>query len=222
MLDPRLRTAVRGQVTQVETLNDLALGHFDAVTTVQQAFRDCIIGLGVAEAADGEIVAVDGLVWRIPADGRPVVAAPGLGLPFAVTAAGGTSLSAPLPPGSTFEDITVTVDALRGPVSGGSTVVAVRIDGSFTDVVLRSEPRQQPPYQMLSHVLEHEVRFPFTAWTGTLAGFRFADDRDGTAIPGLHLHAISSDRASGGHCHQATVASARLTAWVDDVRFVAH
>lgn len=205
---------------QVETLNDLALGHFDAVTTVAAAFRDCVVGVGVAEAADGEIVAVDGEVWRIPADGTPVPAPPGLGLPFAIAARGGTRIRMTLPTGSAFASITAAIDVLRSRVDDDRcTVAAVRLDGSFSDVLLRSEPRQEPPYQDLSHVLDHEVRFAFAEWTGTLAGFRFDDAGDGVAIPGLHLHAISADRLSGGHCHRATVSAATLTAWVDDVQF---
>ena len=88
MLDDALRASVRGHVRQVETLTDLEAGHFAAVTTVERAFRGCTIGLGVAEAADGEIVALDDLVWRVPADGAPLIARPELGLPFAVAASG--------------------------------------------------------------------------------------------------------------------------------------
>lgn len=221
MLDPRLLAAVHGHVHQVETLADLQAGHFDAVTTVAVAFDGCRVGLGVAEAADGEIVALDGEVWRVPADGIPVVAPPSLGLPFAVAATGGSSISAPLGSGVTLESITHTIDGIHAMLGADSAaVVALRIDGTFTDVLLRSEPRQEPPYQLLSHVLEHEVRFPFDAWTGTLLGFRFSDTSDGIAIPGLHMHAISTDRSSGGHCHRAIIAEATLTAWIDDVQFV--
>ncbi len=223
MLDPRLLTAVHGHVRQVETLRDLQTGHFDAVTTVERAFAGCRIGLGVAEAADGEIVAVDGEVWRVPADGVPVVAPPTLGLPFAVAASGGSSISVELASGATMDAITTRIDEVRaliGPT--GSPVVAVRIDGTYTDVLLRSEPRQDKPYRLLSDVLEHEVRFSFESWTGTLVGFRFDDESDGVSIPGLHLHGISADRRSGGHCHHATVLAATLTAWLDDVDFVTH
>ena len=59
----------------------------------------------------------------------------------------------------------------------------------------------------------------FTEWAGTLVGFRFPDASDGVAIPGLHLHALAADNASGGHCHRATVVAATLTAWIDDVEF---
>ena len=218
MLDNALRASVLGHVRQVETLTDLEAGHFAAVTTVERAFRGCTIGLGVAEAADGEIVALDDLVWRVPADGAPLIAPPELGLPFAVAASGGVASTVPLPAGTTMSTLVSAIDRVRGDAALGS-VVAVRVDGTFTDVLLRSEPRQEPPYQLLSHVLEHEVRFAFAEWAGTLVGFRFPDASDGVAIPGLHLHALAADRASGGHCHRATVVAARLTAWIDDVEF---
>lgn len=220
MLDKRLQTAVRGHVRQVETLHDLEIGHLDAVTTVREMFPGCRVGLGVAEAADGEIIAIDGEAWRVPADGIPVLAPPTLGMPFAVAASGGTSISIPLDEGAAFEQITEAVDRIRSMVHiRHAPVIAVRIDGTFTDVLLRSEPRQEPPYQELSHVLEHEVRFAFDSWTGSLVGFRFADHTDGIAIPGLHLHALSSDRRSGGHCHHAIARAVTLTAWIDDVEF---
>jgi acetolactate decarboxylase len=161
------------------------------------------------------------VVWRIPSDGRPVLAPGSLGLPFAVAASGGRAITADLPPGMVFEAITNTLDGISDLLRAESTMVAaLRIDGTFTDVLLRSEPRQDPPYQLLSHVLEHEVRFAFDRWQGTLVGFRFSDERDGTAIPGLHLHGVANDRTSGGHCHHATIEKATLTAWIDDVQFV--
>lgn len=219
MLDHALLAAARGHVRQTETLGDLEIGRFDAVTSVAVAFADCHLGLGVAEAADGEIIAVDGHVWRVPSDGVPVTAPPALGLPFAIGALGGRPVTVPLEPGMQFGDLTAAVDSMLSLANAEPTlVVALRIDGTFDDIVLRSEPRQDPPYRLLSDVLDHEVRFPFEHWEGTLVGFRFPDERDGIRIPGLHLHGIASDRRSGGHCHRATTRSVTMTAWIDDVQ----
>jgi len=221
MFDPALAAAAHGHITQVDTFTDLYRAHYEAHTTVAETFRDVTLGLGVAEACDGEIVAFDGKVWRVPADGYPVPAEPSLGLPFAVVALGGMPIDTPVPPGSTMDDITtlvadvVTAGDLTQPTE--HLVAAVRIDGVFTDVVLRSEHRQEPPYPPLPDVLSHEVRFEFPAWEGTLVGFRFPDAHDGVVIPGLHLHGLSADRTSGGHCHTFTVAHAILTVWLDDV-----
>jgi acetolactate decarboxylase len=178
-----------------------------------------LLGLGVAEAVDGEIVAFDGEVWRVPVDGVPVQAPGSLGMPFAVVAEGGEEIIEELPAGLTFEGITAYIDHVLSLLDKhhDHLVAAVRVDGVFSDVVLRSEPGQTPPYKPITEVLAHEVQFEFTAWTGTLVGFRFPDIDDGEVIPGLHLHALSLDRLSGGHCHRATVVNAVLHIWVDDV-----
>lgn len=221
MFDPALAAAAHGHITQVDTFTDLYRAHYEAHTTVAETFRNVTLGLGVAEACDGEIVAFDGKVWRVPADGFPVPAEPNLGLPFAVVAQGGMPIDTPVPPGCTMDDVTtlitdvVTAGDLTQPTE--HLVAAVRLDGVFTDVVLRSEHRQEPPYPPLPDVLSHEVRFEFPTWEGTLVGFRFPDAQDGVVIPGLHLHGISADQRSGGHCHTLTVAHATLTVWLDDV-----
>lgn len=221
MFDPALAAAAHGHITQVDTFTDLYRAHYEAHTTVAETFRNVTLGLGVAEACDGEIVAFDGKVWRVPADGFPVPAEPNLGLPFAVVAQGGMPIDTPVPPGCTMDDVTtlitdvVTAGDLTQPTE--HLVAAVRLDGVFTDVVLRSEHRQEPPYPPLPDVLSHEVRFEFPTWEGTLVGFRFPDAQDGVVIPGLHLHGISADQRSGGHCHTFTVAHATLTVWLDDV-----
>jgi len=214
MLDPTLAAATHGHVHQVEIVADLFRAQFDPVTTVGESFADVVLGLGVAEACDGEIVGFDGQVWRIPADGVPVIAPPELGLPFAVVAEGGTPVEVPIPPGSTFSDIAATVTAALP--EDPHAVAAVRLDGIFTDVVLRSEHRQEPPYEPLPAVLENEVRFPFDTWEGTLVGFRFPTVDDGLIIPGLHLHGVAADHQSGGHVHEATVDVAVLRMWIDD------
>jgi acetolactate decarboxylase len=98
-------------------------------------------------------------------------------------------------------------------------VAAVKVVGDFSHVLLRSEHGQIPPYQPLGTPgsVTGEVRFEFAPWNGTLAGFRFPDVADDVVIPGLHLHGISRDHSSGGHCHDFTISRGRLYVWVDDV-----
>jgi acetolactate decarboxylase len=219
MLDPALAAAARGHVVQYETLADLTTGHYSATTTVGAAFGGCVVGLGVAEAADGELLALDGATWRIPADGQARQAPADLGVAFAVAARGGRAVT--LTASGSLDDVSEAVAAAMGPLAiADHLVAAVRIDGTFRDVLLRSEPRQEPPYRPLAEVLDHEIRFAFDEWSGSLAGFRFPDDASGATVPGLHLHAISHDRRTGGHCHRARVLEGTVTVWVDDVEIL--
>lgn len=223
MFDAALIAAIRrggsstGHVVQVDYFRDLYAGHYEEHTTVGETFTGSVLGLGAAAELDGEIASLDGITWQIRADGVPIIAANELGMPFAIAAFGGRTVTEQVQPGDQFAQITALIDealALTDP----HAVAAIRIDGEFTDVLLRSEPRQQRPFTPLPEVLDHEVRFAFPTWTGTLMGFRFPDVDDGDVVPGLHLHAISADRASGGHCHAATVAAATVTIWFDDLR----
>ncbi|MFM1917682.1 MAG: hypothetical protein RJB01_1197, partial [Actinomycetota bacterium] len=219
VFDPALAAAAHGHITQVDTFTDLFRAHYESHTTVAETFTEFTVGLGVAEGCDGEIIAFDNTVWQVRADGYPVIAEPTLGLPFAVVAQGGLALDTPVPSGSAMDDVSALITEIL--TEGGSPahdlVAAVRIDGVFTDVVLRSEHKQAEPYPPLAEVLSEEVRFEFDSWEGTLVGFRFPNDDNGITIPGLHLHGVSTGRDSGGHCHQFTVAHATLTVWLDDV-----
>lgn len=210
-----------GHIRQIETMHDLFAGRYDSVTTVGETFDGAILGLGVAEGVDGEIVHVDGTTWRIPANGTPHVAPADLGMPFAVAAFGGTPVTREVPDGSSFAEIAALVDAVLAAESmhHDYLVAAVKLVGEYSHVLLRSEHGQTPPYQPLGSPgsVTGEVRFEFAPWSGTLVGFRFPDVADDVVIPGLHLHGISRDHASGGHCHDFTVERARLFVWVDDV-----
>lgn len=225
MINPALAAAVHraggevGHVEQTEIVADLFNGAYAAATTVGEAYAGCILGHGVAEHLDGEMVAFDGEVWRVPGDGVPVRAPDTLGLPFAVAAFGGSPVEIAVPAGSDLDMITALIDAELNRLDRhhDEVVVAVRIDGDFTDVVMRSEHRQEPPYRALADVLAAEVRFGFDRWSGTLVGFRCPDVADGVVIPGLHLHGLSADRTSGGHCRATVTKSVRLRIWIDDL-----
>ena len=210
-----------GHIRQTETMHDLFAGRYDSVTTVGETFDGAVLGLGVAEAVDGEIVHVDGTTWHIPADGVPRVAPPELGMPFAVAAFGGSPVTRDVPEAAGFAQLTTLVDEVLAAetVHHDYLVAAVKVVGEFSHVLLRSEQGQTPPYQPLGSPgsVTGEVRFDMAPWSGTLAGFRFPDVADDVVIPGLHLHGISRDHGSGGHCHEFTVARARVYVWIDDV-----
>jgi acetolactate decarboxylase len=210
-----------GHILQVETMHDLFAGRFDSVTTLGETLEGAVVGVGVAEAGVGEIVHVDGTTWHIPADGIPRVAPEDLGMPFAVAAYGGAAIIRDIPSSAGFPEITALVDEVLAAETQHHDylVAAVKVEGDFSHVLLRSEHGQTPPFQPLGSPgsVTGEVRFEFTPWQGTLAGFRFPDVADDVVIPGLHLHGIARDHTSGGHCHDFTIERCRLYVWVDDV-----
>ncbi len=97
-------------------------------------------------------------------------------------------------------------------VSGARRPTAVRIDGRFAEVHVRSVPRQSPPYVPLAEVIAQQHVSVLHDVAGTMVGFCFPDALDGIEMVGAHLHFLSDDRARGGHVLSFTLleASARL------------
>ena len=87
----------------------------------------------------------------------------------------------------------------------------------FTDVVLRTVAPPQHDGETLGEIIDDEVRFAFSTWTGTMVGFRFPDSSKGETIPGLHLHGIADDRRSGGHLRSMVVDNVTTHLWIDEL-----
>lgn len=154
------------------------------------------LGLGTFDDLDGELVLVGGRYYRVGTDGVPAAFDLGRTSPFFQSIRFRPDRSGPIPPGTTCAQLLQHVDALSGTDAG---VVAVRVRGTFTDLVTRSVPAQSVPYPPLSQVVAGQTLFPLGRTTAVLVGFRTGPDFAGTGAPGLHLHGVTTDRRAGGH-----------------------
>jgi acetolactate decarboxylase len=77
---------------------------------------------------------------------------------------------------------------------------AIRIQGTFPYLKVRSVPKQTQPYSPLSEVVGKQQRvFELRNVRGTLVGFRLPQYLKSVNAVGYHLHFISSDHKIGGH-----------------------
>ena len=87
---------------------------------------------------------------------------------------------------------------------------AVRIDGHFEMVRVRSVPKQIPPYPLLAEAIDHEHRRELHDISGTMVGFCFPDGLSGIEIVGFHLHFACDRRLRGGHVLDYTLRDATV------------
>ncbi|MFM8973280.1 MAG: acetolactate decarboxylase [Actinomycetota bacterium] len=93
--------------------------------------------------------------------------------------------------------------------------MAVRLEGRFRSVLVRSVPPQEPPYRPYVEVCaEQEVRFEHRPFVGVFVGFRFPELGGGDTMAGLHLHGLDDARTTGGHNHDLVVEDAELSVGV--------
>jgi acetolactate decarboxylase len=219
VLDPRLVHAVHVQglrhaqlgggrephvLLQVSTIEALLAGTYDGDVTVGELAARGDIGLGTFNALDGELVLVDGVVYRAAEDGTAAPAEPDRRCPFAVVT--------PFAPERAVRVTEPEADEplLARVVPDARRCAAVRIDGRFLSLRLRSVPAQRPPYPPLVDVLGHQRTWDERDVEGTVVGFSFPAHAGGLNLPGHHLHFISADRRRGGHVLACRLADGRV------------
>ena len=77
--------------------------------------------------------------------------------------------------------------------------LAIRVDGRFASITLRSVKRQEPPYGPLADVAKSQSVWTHEDVSGTLVGIRCPAWVKGLNVPGYHWHFLSDDRKVGGH-----------------------
>jgi len=201
-----------GEIYQISTISSLLAGGYDGDTTVAELLRHGGFGLGTFNGVDGEMMVLDGRVYRGTIDGRAHAVADSALTPFAVVVAFRPQGSAPVVAGQSLEQLEAALDAL--PYSG-SRVLAARVDGRFRTIAIRSEPKQEPPYRPLAEVIKaQQVVHTFEEVDGTLIGFRFPAATTSVNVPGWHFHFLSADRSRGGHVLGLTTGAG--LAWLEE------
>jgi len=192
-------------LVQAGTIAALMDGRYDGDLSLGELLTRGDLGIGTIQHLDGELVIIDGDAWVVHGDGTVAAVAPSTKTPFAVVCnfhpAREHELSGPIG----FTALTAAIDSIAPP---DEPVVAVRVDGDFRDLRLRSVHGQHPPYPPLREVVLHQSEWTVDHAHGSLVGFRFPDATSGIEVAGHHLHFLSDDRRIGGHVLDLIVTSA--------------
>jgi acetolactate decarboxylase len=199
--------AAEHTAVQAGTLEALMSGGYEGDATLAELLRLGDLGLGTVQQLDGELIVFDGRAWSAGADGAIRELPLDTLTPFAVVTHFEATVTASLDGPLALAALHTHIDELT-PI--GSPVVAVRIDGEFSGLLLRSVEKQTPPYKPLREVVAHQTEWAVAQASGTLLGFRFPDATAGVEVPGYHLHFLSADRTIGGHVMNITVESGSL------------
>ena len=184
------------RLTQYATLEALAGGIYDGDLTIGDLKKKGDFGLGTFNTLDGEMVMVDGVVYQARSDGAVVVADEDLLTPFAVTLPFQKQFEVGLPDGLDFTGLTTALDAA---LPSTNFFAAIRIDGVFPELTVRTVPQQEKPYKPLTEVLNDQVVTQVKDVEGTLIILRMPLFVGAINATGYHMHFLSSNHHLAGH-----------------------
>ena len=188
--------ADRDTVYQAAPIQSLSVGVYDGFITFADLKKHGATGLGTFNALDGEMVGVDGVFYQVKNDGTVLKAQDSALTPFAVVTFFDEDLVLEAEGISGLADLTAKIDA-RLPSK--NLFYAVRVDGLFDYVKVRSVPAQEKPYVKLAEAVGRQSVFERSKIRGTVIGFRSPEFAEKINVPGYHFHFISAERDFGGH-----------------------
>lgn len=181
---------------QVSTINALIQGVYDGAVTFGELRRKGNFGIGTFDELDGEMVALDGIVYQVRGDGKVSRVPDNVSTPFASMTQFESDTTTPGLSASTYDDLKALID---GGLPSENLFYAVKVTGEFPKMKVRSVKRQAKPYRPLTEVVEDQAMFDFENTSGTLVGFICPDYVQGVNVAGYHLHYLSDDKSQGGH-----------------------
>ncbi len=152
-------------------------------------------GIGTFDHLDGEMIMLDGIIYQITGDGHVKEVDEKMKTPFACV-----TFYRPLSHDELVDelDYNAFLEWLGTLMPSTNIFYAIRFDGIFRNVKVRSVPKQEN-YRPLVEVAADQPVFSFDDVEGSLAGFYTPSFMSSLNVPGLHLHFLSADRLHGGH-----------------------
>lgn len=186
-------------VYQVALLQSLMQGEYDGIISVKDLKRYGNFGIGTFDGVNGELIALDGKVYQALSDGSVVEAAENETIPFAnVKFFHADKVNNQNVQAKNIDDLKQQLNDIIKDEK--NQFYFVRIDSKLSQVNVRSELKQKPPYKYLNEILKtDERRFEYKNISGTIVAIYFPTYMNGLNTPGWHLHFISDDKRKGGH-----------------------
>src|SRR6201984_3248032 len=147
------------EVYQFSTISALLEGVFDGDVTIADILRHGDFGLGTFNHLDGEMVILDGICYRLRADGTATRSAPTDRTPFAAVTRFHTDFEIAIESRTPGAEVTGAIDR---EIKSANLIYAIRITGRFSDLHPRTLMEQEPPYPPLTQATEGQAETRFT------------------------------------------------------------
>jgi len=185
-----------GGITQVATIDALLAGVYDGHMSLATLKQYGDFGIGTFEGLDGEMILLDGVFYKVRADGKVYLPDLTEKTPFASVTGFEPDIEAAI---EKPLDMQAFVELVDGLFPRQNSFCAILVRGDFTRMRTRSVPMQQKPYPPLAEVTKNQPVFDFENISGVLVGFRSPDFVKGVNVPGYHIHFLADDLSGGGH-----------------------
>ena len=181
---------------QYSLLNALMEGVCNDGITVAEYVKKGTQGLGTFVGMAGEMLYVDGKVYKLLPHGDVAECGPDVQLPFAINVHFTPQATVTV----SLQDkrsLDATLDSFNN--QSKNLYITYRMQGTFSYIQYRTVKGQEYPGQPLAELAEKQFVDDCENVTATVVGLRTPENWQGFGVAGQHLHFIDRDRKLGGH-----------------------
>ena len=201
----------REAMYQVSLLQSLTEGDFEGSVTVGDLKQHGDTGIGTFDGLNGELVMLDGQVWQAAGDGSVNLMEDTATIPFGNVTFLDSDETLDVSGAASFEALLEQLDG-RVAELGINNFYAVRIDGTFDKMNVRSEYKQEQPYPTIVDALAaDQTFFDLEGVEGSMVGVYCPPYMASLNNAGWHFHFVTADHEQGGHVLDCVVGKATAT-----------
>jgi acetolactate decarboxylase len=183
-------------VFQNAPINALLAGCYSGTMSVHDLKSHGDFGVGTLDSLDGEMIVLDHVFYQIKPDGKSYCLNDEAMSPFATVIFFNADKEFSPGQGMAYKDLTGFLDEkLLSP----NLFYAIKVEGRFPWIKVRSAARQEKPYPVLTEAIKEQKVFEIKEQEGTLVGFRCPPYAAGINVSGYHFHFLNKDKTLGGH-----------------------
>lgn len=181
---------------QYSVMEALLAGVYDGDLTIGALKQRGDFGLGTFNRLDGEMVVYGGVVYRVRADGSVSVALDDDRTPYASVTRFAPGVTITLDGAASLADLKAELTQRLRP----NRAYAIEVRGRFATMAARAPAPATHPYpELAAQLAAHQHTFALANTEGAAIGFIVPPYLARLSVPGLHLHYLAADHASGGH-----------------------
>jgi acetolactate decarboxylase len=181
---------------QLAAFNSFAEGNYSGVMAFSDLAKHGDFGIGTLDGLDGEMIALDGVFYQVPASGVPVEVPADATAPYATITFFKPNITFTVTEPMNYSQLKTRID---DALPSQNAIYAIKVTATYDWAQTRSPHKQSEPYQPLTQALTNQAVFTLNNVSATAVGFRFPSSMDGVDYAGYHLHLITDDRQAGGH-----------------------
>lgn len=194
---------------QGSTIEALLAGNYEGVASVEKIKSQGDVGLGTFTGLDGEMIILDGVVYKAAKTGKVTVENDNVQSPFYAVTSFEADITNKIGPCSMGLDLLRTkLDELR---KRDDLPYAIVIKVKLQSIKVRSVGPYQQPFPLLSDAIKEQSVFDYREICGRLVGFWIPAYMGNTNAAGYHLHFLSDDCQKGGHVLDLTLNEAEIS-----------